>query len=71
MGFDADITLWDPTKSRTYEANDLHDNVGYNPYEGRRVTGCPTIVFLRGNQIVSDSKLTTEPGFGQWINRTE
>lgn len=71
VGHDADITLWDPTKSYTYQADDLHDNVGYNPYEGRRVTGWPKNVFLRGYQIVTDGELTTEPGFGQWINRTE
>lgn len=68
-GMDADIVLWDPDKSHTYGANDLHDNVGYNPYEGRRVTGWPVDVFLRGNRIVTDGKLTTEPGRGRWMDR--
>lgn len=69
-GFDADITLWDPAMTHTYGANDLHDNVGYNPYEGRSVTGWPKYVFLRGTQIVTDGNLTTEPGFGRWIDRS-
>ncbi len=70
-GYDADITLWDPARTHTYGANDLHDNVGYNPYEGHHVTGWPVSVFLRGQQIVTDGELTVEPGFGQWIDRTE
>ena len=32
-GMDADIVVWDPHKTVTYQANDLHDNVGYNPWE--------------------------------------
>lgn len=70
VGADADIVLWDPHQARTYGANDLHDNVGYNPYEGHRVTGCPVDVFLRGAQIVTDGALTTSPGQGRWINRS-
>ncbi|MEX3016047.1 dihydropyrimidinase [Gymnodinialimonas hymeniacidonis] len=68
-GADADIVLWDPTRTYTYGADDLHDNVGYNPHEGRTVTGWPVHVFLRGHRIVSDSALTTQPGQGRWINR--
>lgn len=69
-GMDADIVLWDPKRSHTYGADDLHDNVGYNPYEGRRVTGWPVDVFLRGNRIVTRGKLTTEPGEGRWMDRS-
>ncbi|MBY4891351.1 dihydropyrimidinase [Rhodobacteraceae bacterium N5(2021)] len=69
-GADADIVLWDPTRTHTYGADDLHDNVGYNPYEGHCVTGWPVDVFLRGNRIVTDGKLTTDPGQGRWIDRS-
>lgn len=69
-GADADIVLWDPQKTHTYGANDLHDNVGYNPYEGHTVTGWPIDVFLRGYRIVTDGKLTTHPGQGRWIDRS-
>ncbi|WP_224814271.1 dihydropyrimidinase [Hasllibacter sp. MH4015] len=71
IGADADITLWDPTRSHTYGADDLHDNVGYNPHEGRRVKGWPVYVFRRGARIIADGSLTAEPGDGQWINRPE
>lgn len=69
-GADADIVLWDPQKTHTYGANDLHDNVGYNPYEGHTVTGWPVDVFLRGDRIVTDGKLTTQAGLGRWIDRS-
>jgi dihydropyrimidinase len=70
VGADADIVLWDPTRSHTYGADDLHDNVDYNPHEGRTVSIWPIDVFLRGNRIVSDGALTTTPGQGRWINRS-
>ncbi|MDB4111634.1 dihydropyrimidinase [Yoonia sp.] len=69
VGMDADITLWDPNKSKTYGANDLHDNVGYNPWEGRTIKGWPTDVWLRGQHIVQDSMLNAVPGSGARIDR--
>ncbi len=69
VGADADIVLWDTGQAHTYGADDLHDNVDYNPHEGRTVTGWPNDVFLRGDRIVSDGVLTTQPGQGRWINR--
>ncbi|MGJ8586990.1 MAG: dihydropyrimidinase [Yoonia sp.] len=69
VGMHADITLWDPEKTVTYGENDLHDNVGYNPWVGRTITGWPTDVWLRGTQIVTDGALTTTPGMGRKIDR--
>ncbi len=68
-GMDADITLWDPEKSVTYGANDLHDNVGYNPWEGRTVKGWPTDVWLRGARIVKNGIFDAKPGSGRKIDR--
>ena len=69
VGMDADITLWDPERRVTYAEDDLHDNVGYNPWAGRSVKGWPTDVWLRGHQIVRDGTFTATPGRGQWIAR--
>lgn len=68
-GMDADITLWDPDRTRTYGADDLHDNVGYNPWEGRTIKGWPTDVWLRGTRIVKECTFTATPGIGQKIDR--
>ena len=35
----------------------LHDNVGYTPYEGRRLRGWPVTVVSRGRVVVEDGKL--------------
>ncbi len=68
-GFDADIVLWDPNAQTTYGENDLHDNVGYNPWVGRTVRGAPSTVLLRGQTIVENGSLVGDPGTGQWIAR--
>ncbi|SHG78406.1 dihydropyrimidinase [Marivita hallyeonensis] len=70
-GMDADIVIWDPDKSVIYGGNDLHDNVGYNPWEGRTVTGWPEYVFLRGQMLVKNGRFFGAPGNGQWIDRPE
>jgi dihydropyrimidinase len=68
-GMDADIVIWNPDRTVTYGANDLHDNVGYNPWEGYSVTGWPEHVFLRGRPLVLDGVFLGAPGTGQWIDR--
>lgn len=69
VGFDADLVLWNPTARLTYGTNDLHDNVGYNPWVGRTVAGTPETVFLRGHPIVENGTLTGKVGQGRWIAR--
>ena len=66
-GADADIAIWNPGVRRTFGANDLHDNVGYNPYEGVTVTGWPETVLSRGEVIVSDGKVQGKPGRGRRV----
>jgi len=67
LGFDADIALWNPGLSHTYGANDLADNVGYNPFEGIHVTGLPVTVLSRGDVIVQNRALVGRPGRGKWL----
>lgn len=68
-GLDADLALWDPASRRTITADQLHDNVGYTPYEGRVVTGWPVQVFSRGRCIVKEGSLQAERGSGKFIAR--
>ncbi|MEK6215833.1 MAG: amidohydrolase family protein, partial [Boseongicola sp.] len=67
--FDADLVIWDPAKTATFGPNDLHDNVGYNPWDCRKITGWPETVLLRGSLVVQDGHLVSEPGSGHWIAR--
>ena len=67
VGHDADIAIWDPALGYTYGANDLHDNTGYNPYEGTTGTGLPVTVLVRGQPVVTDRRITGMPGSGRWL----
>ena len=64
VGSDADIAIWDPERETPVTAGILHDNVGYTPYEGRRLKGWPVMVLNRGRVVVEDGRLTAERGSG-------
>jgi len=68
-GMDADIVIWNTNKTVTYGENDLHDNVGYNPWKGYSVIGWPDQVILRGRTLVKNGEFFGTPGSGQWIDR--
>lgn len=68
-GFDADLVIWDPDKWVTYSMNDLHDNVGYNPWVGRTITGWPVHVILRGESVMKNGVFHGSAGAGRWIDR--
>jgi dihydropyrimidinase len=69
VGSDADIAIWNPEAKRTVTWAQLHDNVGYTPYEGRALTGWPETVINRGRVVVSDGSLHVDRGSGQFIAR--
>ena len=68
-GYDADLVLWDPNRHHTYGTDDLHDNVGYNPWAETTVTGWPVATYLRGQAVMRDGEYLGTPGAGQWIAR--
>jgi dihydropyrimidinase len=67
VGSDADIAIWDPEREVTVTAELLHDNVGYTPYEGRRLRGWPVTVLSRGRVVVEDGKLLAARGSGAFL----
>lgn len=69
VGGDADIAVWNPEKRVTVRWADLHDNVGYTPYEGREITGWPELVMSRGRVVVADGALQVERGSGRYHSR--
>jgi len=69
VGADADIALWDPNLERTVTWDDLHDDVGYTPYEGMTLTGWPVMVLSRGRIAVEDGEMKVERGSGQFLAR--
>jgi dihydropyrimidinase len=67
IGADADIAIWDPKREVTIGTATLHDNVGYTPYEGRRLTGWPVTVLSRGRVVVENGKLEAPRGSGTFL----
>ena len=67
VGSDADVAIWDPDKDVTVRWKDLHDNVGYSPYEGRQLKGWPVTVVSRGRVVVENGKLNAERGSGKFL----
>jgi dihydropyrimidinase len=67
VGSDADIAIWDPTRQTIVSAANIHDNVGYTPYEGMQLTGWPVTVLSRGRIVVDDGKLIAERGSGNFL----
>jgi dihydropyrimidinase len=67
VGSDADIAIWDPEREVTITAAILHDNVGYTPYEGRRLKGWPATVLSRGRVVVEDGQLVAARGSGTFL----
>jgi len=51
----------------TVRAADIHDNVGYTPYEGMQITGWPVTVISRGRIVVDDGKLQATRGSGAFL----
>jgi dihydropyrimidinase len=67
VGADADIAIWDPEREVAVSASMIHDNVGYTPYEGRRLTGWPVTVLSRGRVVVDEGKLDAARGSGRFL----
>lgn len=69
VGADADILLFDPRIDRTISARTHHMAVDYNLFEGMRVRGAPTGVWVRGQRIVDGDQFVGQHGFGRFLRR--
>jgi dihydropyrimidinase len=67
IGADADLAIWDQEREVTITWKMLNDNVGYTPYEGRRVKGWPIQVFSRGERVMREGEVTAKAGRGQFM----
>ena len=70
VGADADLAIWDPEKEVTVTWDDLHDDVGYTPYEGKALKGWPVTVLSRGRVLVDGKELNIEAGSGEFLPRS-
>ncbi|MCP4351847.1 MAG: dihydropyrimidinase [Desulfobacterales bacterium] len=68
-GADADVVIFDPDREKTITPDNLCHNADYSPYEGMKVRGWPEITMVRGRVVMQQDRITTEKGWGQYINR--
>merc|ERR1719189_285245 len=66
-GSDADIVIWDPTKSRTISAKTHHHAVDFNIFEGMNVHGVAEHVITNGRIVVEEGELKVVQGMGRYI----
>ena len=69
VGADADLVVWDPKGTRTISAKTHHQNIDFNIFEGRTVTGIPTHTLSRGKVVWANGVLNAERGAGQYVKR--
>jgi dihydropyrimidinase len=70
VGSDADIVVFDPSRSMTISASSHHSRVDYSLYEGFEVRGVPVTVLLRGTPVIEDCQLVGKRGAGRFVKRS-
>ena len=70
VGLDADLALWNPEAHWEIRHDRHHSRVDFSSYEGRRVTGKPVTVLVRGVPVIRDGTLTGAAPMGRFLPRT-
>lgn len=65
-GFDADFILVDMEREWTCHAEDMYYLNRHTPYDGRVFKGYVSEVYVRGELVCREGKITAEPGFGKY-----
>jgi dihydropyrimidinase len=68
-GLDADLVVYDPTRTHTISASSHHMDVDYSCYEGWEVTGGADVVLSRGKVIVDGADWKGAAGDGRFLKR--
>jgi dihydropyrimidinase len=69
VGNDADLVLFDPVRTRTIRASEMHSACDYDPYEGWVVTGWPRTVLLRGEVAYENGDVCARAPAGRLVRR--
>jgi len=69
-GADADIVLFDPKARARLRDEDLHSAAGFSPYSGLELSGRVRTTICRGRVVYDGGRVTGEPGWGRFIERT-
>lgn len=69
VGSDADLVVWDPKAEKTINADAQQSAIDYNVFEGQKVTGLPRYTLTRGVVAVTEGKVDSREGHGEFIAR--
>jgi dihydropyrimidinase len=69
VGADADLVILDLEKKFIVHADELYHISDFSPFEGKELTGCPVLTIIRGNVVVENNEIVTEPGRSTFIPR--
>jgi dihydropyrimidinase len=67
VGSDADLVIWDEKRVVTIRNSALHHAVDYTPYEGRKITGWPSVTLSRGEVVWGEGEFRGRPGHGGFL----
>ncbi|RPJ81885.1 MAG: hypothetical protein EHM13_09765, partial [Acidobacteria bacterium] len=68
VGSDADLVVFDPTRTVKLSSSTQHSAAGYSLYEGLEVTGAPVMTMQRGRVIVDDNVVVASPGSARFLS---
>jgi len=68
-GADADLVIYDPSRSHILSAATHHMAVDYSAYEGMDITGGVETVISRGSVVLEDGSFQGRPGHGRFMAR--
>jgi len=66
VGYDADLTVVDLSRTETITNDWVASKAGWTPYDGKKVTGWPVGTVVRGRRVMWEGELVT-PATGQPI----
>lgn len=66
-GSDADIVVFDPTRSRVAVGSELLSASKYTLYEGEELFGWPDRVFVRGQLVARDGRIVASAPHGRYV----
>lgn len=69
-GSDADLVVLNPSIEKSFSAKDLPSGSDFCLYEGRSMSGWPSLVMVRGRAVVEGGHFIGAPGYGKYLNRT-
>jgi dihydropyrimidinase len=68
-GADADIVIIDPKVEKVLSIDTLHQKVDYTPFDGMKVRGFPSHVWLRGTPMLAEGTFVAAGPSGRFVKR--